>query len=85
MKRAFTVIELVICVAIIAIIACIVIPNIAAQDLVGKPALWNGQRVHVLARDMKTNPTTYLVRTSANVEMHVRRDELSPVVDVEAQ
>jgi competence protein ComGC len=73
-----------VCLAIVAIIAGIAIPNIMSQNPVGKPAMWRGQRVQVLARDMKTNPTTYLIRTPTG-EAHVLNDELSPVVDVEKQ
>ena len=83
MRKAFTLIELMICIAIAAIIVAIIVN---AQDTVftsGKTVMWQGQKVYIIAYDIRTSPTTFLIRLSDNREMRVTKNELSLIVNAE--
>lgn len=88
MKRAFILIELMICIAIfaiVAIIAAIAIPNMLDKSIQpGKQALWHGKRVLVVAWDANTEPGTLIIRTETG-DQHVNRDELKPIVEIEKE
>lgn len=54
MRKAFTLIELMICIAIVAIIAAIAIPNLVEagyRDIVGKTFQWNGNKTLIVDYD----------------------------------
>ncbi len=89
MRKAFTVVELMIVVAIIAIIAAIAIPNlIEARNYKTPPhagdyRMWHNHRAYIIATDTQTLPNTYLIRLEDNKELRVGPSELTPDTAVE--
>lgn len=82
--RAFTLIELMICIAIVAIIAAIAIPEFMDKRKKqfdpepGMHAVWQGHRVFVIAWDTTTYPHALLVRVDGGAEQRVATSELTP-------
>lgn len=79
MRKAFALIEIMIVIAVITIIAVIVIQNFTCKIQPGTNARWNGQTVRVITRNVRTNPTTYLIRLEDNKELTVIYEELTPI------
>ena len=73
-------------ISIIGILLGLILPIFMKPSLrAGDYYTWKNHRVYVVAQDGKTYPTTYLIRTEDNREIHVRSDELTPDTAVEKQ
>ena len=87
-RKAFTLIECMIVIAMIAIITAIAIPQVLHTrnwPTPGQYRTWHNHRVYVVAEDHRTSPLTYIVRTEDNKEVHASYDELTPDTAVEKQ
>lgn len=80
MRKAFTLSELIVIIAIITVIATIMVNSLTNKIQPGHDARWNGKTVRVISKNVRTHPTTYLIRLENNKELTVTYDELTPIV-----